>query len=67
MKKEEFMKRDIEGFLEAITLASLEYGLILQGVIWDDDDDYGFSWIEEMDVNGRVIDRYYELDRKDDE
>lgn len=61
------MKRDIEGFLEAITLASLEYGLILQGVIWDDDDDYGFSWIEEMDVNGRVIDRYYELDRKDDE
>lgn len=67
MKKEEFMKRDIEGFLEAITLASLEYGLILQGVIWDDDDDYGFSWIEETDVNGRVIDRYYELDRKDDE
>lgn len=67
MKKEEFMKRDIEGFLKAITLASLEYGLILQGVIWDDDDDYGFSWIEEMDVNGRVIDRYYELDRKDDE
>lgn len=61
------MKRDIEGFLKAITLASLEYGLILQGVIWDDDDDYGFSWIEEMDVNGRVIDRYYELDRKDDE
>lgn len=67
MKKEEFMKRDIEGFLEAITLASLEYGLILQGVIWDDDDDYGFSWIEETDANGRVIDRYYELDRKDDE
>lgn len=61
------MKRDIEGFLEAIALASLEYGLILQGVIWDDDDDYGFSWIEETDVNGRVIDRYYELDRKDDE
>lgn len=61
------MKRDIEGFLEAITLASLEYGLILQGVIWDDDDDYEFSWIEETDVNGRVIDRYYELDRKDDE
>lgn len=61
------MKRDIEGFLEAITLASLEYGLILQGVIWDDDDDYGFSWIEETDVNGRVVDRYYELDRKDDE
>ena len=61
------MKRDIEGFLEAITLASLEYGLILQGVIWDDDDDYRFSWIEETDVNGRVIDRYYELDRKDDE
>lgn len=67
MKKEEFMKRDIEGFLEAITLASLEYGLILQGVIWDDDDDYGFSWIEETDTSGRVIDRYYELDRKDDE
>ena len=61
------MKRDIEGFLKAITLASLEYGLILQGVIWDDDDDYRFSWIEETDVNGRVIDRYYELDRKDDE
>lgn len=67
MKKEDFMKRDIEGFLRAITLASLEYGLIIQGTIWDDDDDYGFSWIEETDINGRVIDRYYELDRKDEE